>query len=125
MRKFDHGARRKLELLATGSLQRSHIKAQRDGLIEQMQARTWMKRVVNQGASAAARRLSNSSGVGRIISLAVMLWPVERMLFRHLKPLLYRGFPLLCAGMGGYLAWRWLAPAGKFKYRAASGEQAK
>lgn len=107
MRKSGHGAPRKLELLTAGSLQRSRIKLQRDLLIEQAQPRAWVKRIAGRSAGAATRKLIDSSGAHRILSLVMALWPVRRKLWKHLKPLLAKGAPLLGAGIGGYMVWRW------------------
>lgn len=124
MRKSGHSARRKLELLTAGSLQRSRIKLQRDVLIEQIQPRTWMKRIVSQSATAAAGRLFDSSGANRILSLAMALWPVRRRLCKHLKPWLAKGIPILGAGIGGYLFWRWVRSRTP-ESMAASSKQTK
>lgn len=124
MRKSGHSARRKLELLTAGSLQRSRIKVQRDLLIEQIQPRTWVKRIVSQSATAAAWRLFDYFGVNRILSLAMALWPVRRKLCRPLKPWLVKGILLLGSGMGGYLFWRW-ARSRAPESTAASSEQTK
>jgi len=124
MRKSGHSARRKLELLTAGSLQRSSIKLQRDLLIEQIQPSTWVKRIASRSAAAAAWGLFDFSGANRILSLAMALWPVRRRLCKHLKPWLTKGIPLLGAGIGGYLFWRW-ARSRTSESAAAPSEQTK